>query len=76
MFDNWLKDVAENASVTLDVLNKKAEQRGVVTHADETVQSLCMGYLYLLNLCDQQGVLDREEIETLTDVIKKHTTIH
>jgi len=76
MFNNWLKDVAETAAVTLDVLNKKAEQRGVVTHADETVQSLCMGYLYLLNLCDQQGVLDREEIETLTDVIKKHTTIH
>jgi hypothetical protein len=52
MLDNWLKDVAETASVTLDVLNKKAERRGTVTHADETVQSLCMGYLYLLHLCD------------------------
>jgi hypothetical protein len=76
MIDNWLKDVAETAAVTLDVLNRKAEQRGNVTHADETIQGLCMGYLYLLNLCDQQGVLDREEIETLTDVIKKHTIIH
>ena len=76
MLDNWLKDVAETAAVTLDVLNKKAEQRGVVTHADETVQSLCMGYLYLLHLCDQQGVLERRDIETLTDTIKKHTTIH
>ena len=57
-------------------INKKAEERGVVTHADETVQSLCMGYLYLLNLCDQQNILERRDIETLTDVIKKHTTIH
>jgi len=76
MLDNWLKDVAETAAVTLDVINKKTEERGVVTHADETIQGLCMGYLYLLNLCDQQGILDRRDIETLTDVIKKHTTIH
>ena len=76
MLDNWLKDVAETAAVTLDVLNKKAEERGVVTHADETVQSLCMGYLYLLNLCDQNHILERRDLESLTDVIKKHTTIH
>ena len=76
MVDHWLKDVAETAAVTLDVLNKKAEQRGVVTHADETVQSLCMGYLYLLNLCDTYELLERRDLETLTDLIKKHTTIH
>ena len=76
MVEHWLKDVAETATVTLDVLNKKAEQRGVVTHADETVQSLCMGYLYLLNLCDTYELLERRDLETLTDLIKKHTTIH
>jgi hypothetical protein len=76
MVESWLKDVAETAAVTLDVLDKKAERRGTVTHADETVQTLCMGYLYLLNLCDQQGILERRDIETLTDIIKKHTTIH
>ena len=76
MIEKWLVDVAETAAVTLDVLNKKAEKRGVVTHADETVQSLCMGYLYLLNLCDQHKVLEKKELETLTDIIKKHTTIH
>tara|TARA_B100000497_G_C7610816_1_gene366821 strand:- start:833 stop:1063 length:231 start_codon:yes stop_codon:yes gene_type:complete len=76
MVESWLKDVAETAAVTLDVLDKKAERRGTVTHADETVQTLCMGYLYLLNLCDQQGILERRDIETLTDIIKKHTAIH
>ena len=76
MLEKWLIDVAETAAVTLDSLNKKAEERGVVTHADETVQSLCMGYLYLLNLCDQHKTLEREELDTLTDIIKKHTTIH
>jgi len=72
----WLKDVAETAAVTLDILNKKAETRGVVTHADETVQSLCMGYLYLLNLCDTHELLERKDLESLTELIKKHTTIH
>ena len=30
----WLKDVAETAAITLDALNRKAEKRGTVTHAD------------------------------------------
>ena len=72
----WLKDVAETAAITLDALNRKAEKRGTVTHADETVQSLCMGYLYLLNLYDQHELLERRDIDSLTDVIKKHTMIH
>lgn len=76
MLNGWLKDVAETAAVTLDTLDKKAQVRGTVTHADETVQSLCMGYLYLLNLCDTYELLERRDLETLTDLIKKHTTIH
>jgi hypothetical protein len=76
MINGWLKDVAETAAVTIDNLDKKSQERGTVTYADEKVQSLCMGYLYLLHLCDQQGVLERRDIETLTDTIKKHTTIH
>ena len=67
MLEKWLIDVAETAAVTLDSLNKKAEERGVVTHADETVQSLCMGYLYLLNLCDQNHILERRDLESLID---------
>ena len=76
MFNNWLKDVAETAAVTLDVLNTKSQERGTITYADERVQSLCMGYLYLLNLCDTYELLERRDLETLTDLIKKHTTIH
>jgi len=27
-------------------------------------------------LCDQNHILERRDLESLTDVIKKHTTIH
>ena len=75
MINGWLKDVAETAAVTIDTLEKKSQERGTVTYADERVQSLCMGYLYLLNLCETYELLERRDLETLTDLIKKHTTI-
>ena len=76
MIESWLKEVAETAAITIETLEKKSQDRGTTTYADERVQSLCMGYLYLLNLCDTYEILERRDLETLTDLIKKHTTIH
>ena len=76
MIESWLKEVAETAAITIETLEKKSQDRGTTTYADERVQSLCMGYLYLLNLCDTYELLERRDLETLTDLIKKHTTIH
>ena len=76
MIEGWLKEVAETAAITIETLEKKSQDRGTTTYADERVQSLCMGYLYLLNLCDTYEILERRDLETLTDLIKKHTTIH
>jgi len=76
MIEGWLKEVAETAAITIETLEKKSQDLGTITYADERVQSLCMGYLYLLNLCDTYELLERRDLETLTDLIKKHTTIH
>ena len=70
--DEWLEEVAKTCSVTLAILNKKAVTHGVISDADQMMSDVCMGYLYLLNVCDSEGVLlEAPIIETITT-----TTIH
>ena len=70
--DEWLEEVAKTCSVTLAVLHKKAEAHGNISEADQMMSDVCMGYLYLLNVCDSEGVLlEAPIIETITE-----TTIH
>ena len=76
MIDNWLGDVAETCQVTLDVLNKKAHEKGHLSNADQTMTNLCLGYLYLLNLCDRHEVFEASDMERFTEIIEKNTTIH
>jgi hypothetical protein len=65
--DEWLEEVAKTCSVTLAVLNKKAENAGYISEADQMMSDLCMGYLYLLNVCDSEGVLlQNSTIKTIT----------
>ena len=45
--DEWLEEVAKTCSVTLAVLNKKAEHEGYISEADQMMSDVCMGYLYL-----------------------------
>ena len=72
----WLEDVAETCTVTLNVLQKKAEERGRLSHADQTMTDLCLGYLYLLSICDKNQLFNDDSILGLTDIIKQKTTIH
>ncbi len=66
--DQWLDEVAKTCSVTLAVLNTKAENEGYISEADQMMSDVCMGYLYLLNVCDQEGVLLEAPIfRTITD---------
>jgi len=70
--DEWLEEVAKTCSVTLAILNKKAEAHGNISDADQMMSDVCMGYLYLLNVCDSEGVLlEAPIIKTITN-----TTIH
>ena len=66
--DEWLEEVAKTCSVTLAVLNKKAEHEGYISEADQMMSDVCLAYLYLLNVCDQEGVLFEAPIfKTITD---------
>ena len=70
--DEWLEEVAKTCSVTLAVLNKKAEHEGYISEADQMMSDVCMGYLYLLNVCDSEGVLlEAPIVKTITE-----NTIH
>ena len=71
--NNWLHQVGEVCATTLELLEEKADSVGYVSHADETMKELCIGYLYLLGLCDSQGLLLEKE---LPDAVKKNITIH
>ena len=71
--NNWLHQVGEVCATTLELLEEKADAVGHVSHADETMKELCIGYLYLLGLCDSQGLLLEKE---LPDAVKKNITIH
>ena len=72
----WLDDVAETCTITLNVLQKKAEERGRLSHADQTMTDLCLGYLYLLSICDKNSLFEDYSILGLTEIIKQKTTIH
>ena len=66
--DEWLEEVAKTCSVTLAVLNKKAEHEGYISEADQMMRDVCMGYLYLFNVCDSDGVLlEAPIVETITE---------
>ena len=66
--DEWLEEVAKTCSVTLAVLNKKAEHEGYISEADQMMSDVCMGDLYLLNVCDSEGVLlEAPIVETITE---------
>ena len=66
--DEWLEEVAKTCSVTLAVLNKKAEHEGYISEADQMMSDVCMDYLYLLNVCDSEGVLlEAPIVETITE---------
>ena len=72
----WLDDVAETGTITLNVLQKKAEQRGKLSHADQTMTDLCLGYLYLLSICAKNLLFEDDSILGFTEIIKQKTTIH
>ena len=72
----WLDDVAETCTITLNVLQKKAEQRGKLSHADQTMTDLCLGYLFLLSICNKNLLFEDDSILGLTEIIKQKTTIH
>tara|TARA_A100001011_G_scaffold388061_1_gene466959 strand:- start:1436 stop:1660 length:225 start_codon:yes stop_codon:yes gene_type:complete len=53
----WLEGVAITCSSTLSSLNKKAEANKHISDEDQMLSEVCMGYLYLLHIAQEEGVL-------------------
>jgi hypothetical protein len=72
--DVWLDHIALTCSTTLSLLNKKAEEQGMVAEDDQLMSELCMGYLYLLSVCDSTGALDSYPEQYIGEVLNR--TVH
>ena len=66
--EDWLREVTDICTTTLDILNDKVETEGRISTADQVMTDLCMGYLYLLSICNSEGLF--------TKIIDKNITLH
>jgi len=71
--DNWLEDVGDICISTLDRLNAKSERGLKMTHQDKTSRDICLGYLFLLSICNNEGIL-RET--GLNNNLPRNVTLH
>ena len=70
----WLEEIALSCSMTLRILNKKAEEQGFISDSDQIMNDVCMGYLYLLNVCDSTGALEQYPEQKIGTVLNR--TLH
>ena len=68
--EDWLREVSDICTTTLEILNDKVETEGRISTADQVMTDLCMGYLYLLSICNSEGLF------TNTKIIDKNITLH
>ena len=68
--EDWLREVTDICTTTLDILNDKVETEGRISTADQVMTDLCMGYLYLLSICNSEGLFRR------TTFIDENRTLH
>ena len=69
----WLEDVGDMCISTLDRLNAKVQQGIDITHEDKVMQDVCIGYLFMLALCNNEGVFLNAG---LSDNLRRNVTIH
>jgi len=60
--EDWLREVTDICTTTLDILNDKVETEGRISTADQVMTDLCMGYLYLLSICNSEGLFTKTKI--------------
>tara|TARA_Y100001937_G_scaffold127711_1_gene200832 strand:+ start:795 stop:1040 length:246 start_codon:yes stop_codon:yes gene_type:complete len=73
----WLSNLEQIARGTLSKIDRKLEESGgVLTEDHEVMSSLCMGYLYLLMLCEEQDLLSFDDDNPIIKLINKQETIH
>ena len=68
--EDWLKEVSDICTTTLEILNDKVETEGRISTADQVMTDLCMGYLYLLSICNSEGIFRK------INFIDENKTLH
>jgi hypothetical protein len=71
--DIWVAELKSLATDTLAHINQKAKDLGQYAVEDEGTVNLCMGYLYLLDLCNKNElfVQDQPSWYLIKDIDKK-----
>ena len=69
----WLEDVGDMCISTLDRLNAKVQQGIDITHEDKVMQDVCLGYLFMLGVCNDEGVFRQAG---LSDNLRRNVTLH
>ena len=68
--EDWLREVSDICTTTLEILNDKVETEGRISTADQVMTDLCMGYLYLLSICNSEGIFRK------INFIDENKTLH
>ena len=68
--EDWLREVSDICTTTLEILNDKVESEGRISTADQVMTDLCMGYLYLLSICNSEGLFTKSNLRD------KNITLH
>ena len=68
--EDWLREVSDICTTTLEILNDKVETEGRISTADQVMTDLCMGYLYLLSICNSEGLFRN------TNFTDRNITLH
>ena len=68
----WLDEIAALCITTLSRLNNKLQQ-GDINQNDSVLREICLGYLYMLTVCNEEGVLPQS---ILSNKLNKNITIH
>ena len=68
----WLDEIAALCITTLSRLNNKLQQ-GDISQNDSVLREICLGYLYMLTVCNEEGVIPES---ILSNNLNKNITIH
>ena len=56
--DAWLDEVGSLCISTLEELNSKA-MKGQIKDSDVILREICLGYLYMLTVCNNEGLMPK-----------------
>lgn len=71
--NHWLEDVRDKCVCALDRINEQSQQGISISHEDKILKDVCLGYLFMLGICNAEGVFNNIG---KTDNFKRNITLH